>query len=355
MAAVVAKHMLLAFVPTRLCFFRRCCFFNFDSPTLSISTRISASTVPASSIASMDTRLQPSDSSILDREVNNIENILACSVCYGPLTAAAAGSGLSVESTNGYQLECGTCRKTFTGSGTHLDLTIASGNNNYGDPMPASTEIFRTRLVSFLYERGWRQSFSVALGFPGPETEFELIRTFMTPILGGNIIDASCGSGLFSRIFAKSGLFSSVVALDYSENMLKQCYEFIQQEENFPRENLVLIRADIARLPFASNSVDAVHAGAALHCWPSPSAAVAEISRILRPGGVFVASTFIADGPFSFIPFLGTQRERVKQITGSHIVLSERELEELCRACGLVGFRCVRNRLFVMISATKPS
>lgn len=66
--------------------------------------------------------------------------------------------------------------------------------------------------------------------------QFELIRTFMTPILGGNIIDASCGSGLFSRIFAKSGLFSSVVALDYSENMLKQCYEFIQQEENFPRE-----------------------------------------------------------------------------------------------------------------------
>lgn len=41
---------------------------------------------------------------------------------------------------------------------------------------------------------------------------------------------------------------------------------------------------------------------------------VAEISRILRPGGVFVASTFIADGPFSFIPFLGTQREVCLQL-----------------------------------------
>ena len=38
--------------------------------------------------------------------------------------------------------------------------------------------------------------------------------------------------------------------------------------------NLTLVRADISRLPFVSSSVDAVHAGAALHCWPSPSTAV---------------------------------------------------------------------------------
>lgn len=37
---------------------------------------------------------------------------------------------------------------------------------------------------------------------------------------------------------------------------------------------LILVRADISRLPFESSSLDAVHAGAALHCWPSPSAAV---------------------------------------------------------------------------------
>lgn len=62
------------------------------------------------------------------------------------------------------------------------------------------------------------------------------MKGFLNPVLGGNIIDASCASGLFSRLFAKSGLFSLVVALDYSENMLAQCYEFIQQEDNFPKE-----------------------------------------------------------------------------------------------------------------------
>uniref|UniRef100_A0A0E0AV92 Methyltransferase type 11 domain-containing protein n=1 Tax=Oryza glumipatula TaxID=40148 RepID=A0A0E0AV92_9ORYZ len=58
---------------------------------------------------------------------------------------------------------------------------------------------------------------------------------------------------------------------------------------------LALVRADISRLPFVSGSIDAVHAAAAIHCWPSPACAVAEISRVLRPGGVFVASTFVAD------------------------------------------------------------
>ena len=42
--------------------------------------------------------------------------------------------------------------------------------------------------------------------------------------------------------------------------------------------NLALVRADVSRLPFSTGSVDAVHAGAALHCWPSPSNAVSAIS-----------------------------------------------------------------------------
>lgn len=36
---------------------------------------------------------------------------------------------------------------------------------------------------------------------------------------------------------------------------------------------------------------------------------VAEISRILRPGGIFVATTFIADGIFPLVPFLKALRQ----------------------------------------------
>lgn len=47
---------------------------------------------------------------------------------------------------------------------------------------------------------------------------------------GGLLVDVSCGSGLFSRKFAKSGTYSGVIALDFSENMLRQCYNFIKSD-----------------------------------------------------------------------------------------------------------------------------
>lgn len=62
-----------------------------------------------------------------------------------------------------------------------------------------------------------------------------MAKEYLKPTVGGTIIDASCGSGLFSRLFAKSRLYSLVVALDFSENMLRQCNDFVNQE-GLPRE-----------------------------------------------------------------------------------------------------------------------
>ncbi|KAJ4970350.1 hypothetical protein NE237_003449 [Protea cynaroides] len=67
---------------------------------------------------------------------------------------------------------------------------------------------------------------------------------------------------------------SGVIALDFSKNMPRQCYDFIKADDTILNSNLALIRVDVSRLPFSSGSVVAVHAGAALHCWPSPSIAV---------------------------------------------------------------------------------
>ncbi|KAK8313935.1 hypothetical protein V6Z12_D01G142400 [Gossypium hirsutum] len=247
---------------------------------------------------------------VVEEEDSGSDNVLACPICYDPLTWTV-GSPSYVGSKSGSNLQCKTCKKSYFGNQTHLDLVASGGSKQYDNSMPLATELFRTPVVSFLYERGWRQNFIFG-GFPGPGKEFEMAKKYLKPVLGGNIVDASCGSGLFSRLFAKSGLFSQVVALDYSENMLRQCYE---KRKTSPK--MTLVRADISRLPFKSSSVDALHAGAALHCWPSPSTA------------------------------------NVMGIAGSHIFLSERELEDLCRTCGLIGFTCIRNSHFVMISARK--
>jgi ubiquinone/menaquinone biosynthesis C-methylase UbiE len=49
---------------------------------------------------------------------------------------------------------------------------------------------------------------------------------------------------------------------------------------------------DSAKLPLASNSVDAIHAGAAMYCWPNINQSISEIFRVLKPGGVYYSSTF---------------------------------------------------------------
>lgn len=85
--------------------------------------------------------------------------------------------------------------------------------------------------------------------------QFELIKDYLKPVLGGNIVDASCGSGMFSRLFAKSRLFSVVVALDFSEAMLRQCYEFIKQEDTFPEEYVGLNFFGISSYIFVCNFI----------------------------------------------------------------------------------------------------
>lgn len=65
--------------------------------------------------------------------------------------------------------------------------------------------------------------------------QFEMAGSYLQPTVGGTIVDASCGSGMFSRIFTKSGMYSHVFALDFSENMLRQCDEFIKKD-NIPTE-----------------------------------------------------------------------------------------------------------------------
>ncbi|XP_057431940.1 uncharacterized methyltransferase At2g41040, chloroplastic [Lotus japonicus] len=275
-------------------------------------------------------------------------DVLACPICYEPLIRKGpAGLSLSAVYRSGFK--CEKCKKSYSSRDRYLDLTVTAGLRDYTEIPPIQTQLFRSPLVSFLYERGWRQNFSRS-GFPGPDEEFKMAQEYFEPAKGGLIVDVSCGSGLFSRKFAKSKNYSGVIALDFSENMLRQSYDFIKKDDTLSTTNLALVRADVSRLPFSSGSVDAVHAGAALHCWPSPSNAVAEITRVLRSGGVFVGTTFLRYN--SSTPWLVRLfRERTFPGYG---YLSAEEIEDLCTSCGLTNYSCKIQQSFIMFTAQKP-
>ncbi|KAJ1440083.1 S-adenosyl-L-methionine-dependent methyltransferase [Sesbania bispinosa] len=275
-------------------------------------------------------------------------DFFACPICYEPLIRKGPlGLNLSAIYRSGFM--CKRCKKTYSSKDRYLDLTVTAGLRDYTEIQPVRTELFRSPLVSFLYERGWRQNFRQS-GFPGPDEEFKMAQEYFEPAQGGLIVDVSCGSGLFSRKFAKSGTYSGVIALDFSENMLRQCYDFIKKDDTLSTTNLALVRADVSRLPFSSGSVDAVHAGAALHCWPSPSNAVAEITRILRSGGIFVGTTFLrytSSTPW----FVRSLRERTSQ---GYSYLTEEEIKDLGTSCGLTNYSSKIQQSFIMFTAQKP-
>lgn len=259
---------------------------------------------------------------------------------------------------------CPRCQRSFNTDERYLDLTLTSGvqQQAYKQTSWAGTEIFRRPQVSFAYERGWRQGF-VWAGFPGVDKEYEIAMDYLRPAYGQVLLDMSCGSGLFSRRFARSGRFSGVVAADFSESMLAQAKEYFQQElRATARTPTLLLRADVGRLPFLTASLAAVHAGAALHCWPNPQLAVAELSRVLRPGGVLVASTFLTPtAPLGEV--LGDQLAmQIGKLPGASLMAGgstyrqweEVELRDLCNAAGLVNFRRIRTFRFILFAADKP-
>ncbi|KAJ7550283.1 hypothetical protein O6H91_07G092300 [Diphasiastrum complanatum] len=101
-----------------------------------------------------------------------------------------------------------------------------------------------------------------------------MAQEMLVPAHGQFIMDLSCGSGLFTKRFLASEEYNLVIGADYSEAMLEQCLGFLENETRKYMMNVVLMRADAGRLPFLTSSLAAVHAGAAIHCWPQPLTAV---------------------------------------------------------------------------------
>uniref|UniRef100_A0A5B7AJM9 Methyltransferase type 11 domain-containing protein n=1 Tax=Davidia involucrata TaxID=16924 RepID=A0A5B7AJM9_DAVIN len=311
-------------------------------PPLQVSSLRFSSRIRASSAVALE-----QDTSTLQQDTFEVD-LFACPICYEPLIRKGPpGFNLPAIYRSGFK--CKKCNKSYSSKNVYLDLTVTAGTKDYTEYKPVGTELFRSPLVSFLYERGWRQNFNSS-GFPGPDEEFKMAQEYFKSAEGGILVDVSCGSGLFSRKFAKSETYSRVVALDFSENMLRQCYDFVKNDDTILNTTFALVRADVSRLPFSSGSIDAVHAGAALHCWPSPSNAVAEINRILRSGGVFVGTTFLrvsSTTPAIMRPF----RQRTSQ---NYNFLTEEEIEDLCTSCGLMNYTSKVQQSFIMFSAQKP-
>jgi ubiquinone/menaquinone biosynthesis C-methylase UbiE len=95
------------------------------------------------------------------------------------------------------------------------------------------------------------------------------------------ILDVGCGTGVFAARVLERFPSTAVWGLDLSEGMLRKAAERCRAA----RDRIHLVRGDSARLPFASDVFDVVTCTHSFHHYPRQEQAVAEMHRVLRPGG----------------------------------------------------------------------
>ncbi len=132
---------------------------------------------------------------------------------------------------------------------------------------------FFTVLFSYGMDRGWKRKLIEMLDLQG----------------GEKALDLACGTGDIT--FALGELLPSGLAfgLDITQAMTGNA-----EDKRRARDvsNVFFHCADIMRLPFADASFDCVTCGYALRNVPDVELALAEVQRVLKPGGRFCSLDF---------------------------------------------------------------
>lgn len=91
------------------------------------------------------------------------------------------------------------------------------------------------------------------------------------------VLDVGCGTGLFAARLRRELPGARVVGVDYSRGMVRQARR--------RDAGVGWIQGDAARLPLRDAVFDAVLSTEAFHWFPDQRAALAELHRVLVPGG----------------------------------------------------------------------
>jgi len=124
---------------------------------------------------------------------------------------------------------------------------------------------------------GW---FATPLGSYAFEVEWEALLALTRIVAGEQALDVGCGTGVFTRVLQDGG--ADVIGIDVSPAMLAQA------------RGLPVARASAQALPFAATTFDLIWSATMLEFVADPVGAVAEMARVLRPGGRLVVGTINA-------------------------------------------------------------
>jgi len=101
----------------------------------------------------------------------------------------------------------------------------------------------------------------------------------LLPPAGAHLLDIGAGFGRLADLYDG---FQQVVLLDYSKSMLRQA------QERLGRGEYIYVAANLYDMPFVDSLFDTIVTVRVLHHLQDIPAALREVRRVLRPGGVYV-------------------------------------------------------------------
>jgi len=206
--------------------------------------------------------------------------------------------------------------------------------------------LMASRVLPLIYERLWRPlGGRVLMGARGPGMRGEhQIALQMLSLSGGErVLDMACGTGNFTRSFARPAGDGLVVGLDASRTMLAHA---VRETD---ADNVAYLLGDACALPFLDASFDAICCFAALYLIEHPMRALDELARVLAPGGRVALLSSCNRGP---LPAAITS-PLVRSLTGVRLF----DRDELTRALTARGLTDVQQRvsgLAQFVAARKP-
>lgn len=146
-----------------------------------------------------------------------------------------------------------------------------------------------------------------------------------------HILDIGCGTGkLLHRLVARHDK-ARVFGIDLSESMLRAA-----QPHVVCQQRVHMSVADSEHLPFATGAFDFVTCSNSFHHYPNQPAALAEMRRVLKPGGELFLTDGYRDNWFGWLIY----DLAVTRCEGGNVHhASAEELREMFVACGFEEVR----------------
>jgi ubiquinone/menaquinone biosynthesis C-methylase UbiE len=203
-----------------------------------------------------------------------------------------------------------------------------------------------SRVLPSIYQRLWRPAGGrLLMGLTGPGTaeEHRMALSMLSIAPGDRILDVACGPGNFTRGFAAAAGDGLVIGIDASGPMLDVAVR------DTDRANAAYVRGDACELPFRDGSFDAVCCFAALYLIEEPLRALAEIVRVLAPGGRVALLASCNRGP---LPVRWTN-PLLRGLSGVRI-FGRNELTRALAGAGMVEIEQQVTGLAQFVSGRKP-